>query len=174
MKNKIFFLLLISIQFINAQTKMGILVGGSKFNMHSDSYESSSSMGFQVGSNVRFILDENSEIFAEASFNSSNSNVIGDEYFDELEYETKEFKMKHTSINFGAYYSHYVIPYKLSFFVGPTMYYSIKNEFQNDFSNKDVRFGEYNISSDVIEAIEPSLHLSGGVTLGVNDLKLRF
>ncbi len=173
MKLVTIFITIIFFQITNAQVKLGLTVGVSSFDVNSDYYNSSSSLGTEFGSHVRYILDKSSEILMEVTVNLSKIEVEGREYVDDIASGTMKYKFNQSYLNIGAYYNYSIIPKKVSFFAGPTLSYSINTKIKDDIDGKDIRFGSSGISSKAIETIDPFLYLSAGITAGIDDLKLR-
>lgn len=173
MKQVILFTAIIFFQFTNAQTKLGLTVGATSFNVNSGFYESSSSIGTEFGSHVRFIIDESSEMLIEATINLSKIRVEGTEYIDDIASGTMEYKFNQSSFNLGAYYNYSIIPKTVNLFAGPTLSYSLSRKLKDNIADKDIRFGSSGISSRAIETINPFLYLSFGLTGGIEDIKLR-
>lgn len=177
-KNLLFIITLMSICFVfdaNAQYKPGIILGASSLGVVSDDFEFSSRFSAEFGSHLRYVIDDNSELFAEATLSLNKLEIIGHEFEENLDTgNSKAYEFKHTAVNIGAYYHYYLKQNIFGVFVGPTASYGIKTAFTNDFNNQDIRWGEQRIQDDrLIEEFTPFLYLTAGATVGINNIKAR-
>lgn len=153
-----------------SQIKAGITIGVSSFSMNSDFYESKPNTGFDIGSHLRYILTERSEILSDFIISFSGSKIEGTSTSD---ISNRQFyKFKQTSINYGIYYNHYIIHEKFSVFLGPSFIFTGGLKLKEDNSQDDLAFGKYNINAETISENNNTLNLSTGITAGINDLRL--